>query len=417
LPGALFLLEAFAPRLSPGRGGDEGPAAPGLLSRLWGEAPIFLLLALVLASYLGLRYLALGALMGELPAPLFLAIGPGARILTATALWIQYLRLLLFPLDLAADYDPGVLFPSEGLDPAVIVGTVVLIGWILAALRTRIRFPLVSLGLLWFGVTILPVSNLLFPTGVLLAERTLYLPSVGFSMVVAGLAARVFTFAPRPRLAVLTLALVLALGFFIRTVLRNPSWMSSFVVQAVLHEEHPESWRAIRSRARGLERVGETEEAMVAWDLAARLAPTNYTLLVQAGDFHCRLGNWVSCESYLRQAITLGPSYRNAYQLLAGAMISREFGREGHRIALQGLLKTRNDRELWALVSESYILKGDLPAALRARNAAIGADPSATFQWIRLAEILEAMGEAEAAEEARQRADSLDVVTEPRGWR
>jgi tetratricopeptide (TPR) repeat protein len=158
-------------------------------------------------------------------------------------------------------------------------------------------------------------------------------------------------------------------------------------------------------------------EAMMAWDLAARLAPTNYTLLVQAGDFHCRLGNWASCESYLRRAITLGPSYRNAYQLLAGAMISREFGREGHRIALQGLLKTRNDRELWALVSESYILKGDLPAALRARNAAIGADPSAPFQWSRLSEILEAMGEAEAAEEARQRADSLEAATEPRGWR
>ncbi|MGW8267581.1 MAG: hypothetical protein ACWGSQ_14540, partial [Longimicrobiales bacterium] len=191
LPGALFLLEAFGPLLPGGRGAGEEPADPEpLLRRLWGEAPTFLLLALVLASYLGLRYLALGVLVGELPAPLFLAIGPGARILTAVGLWIQFLRLLLFPLDLAADYDPGVLFPSETLDWPVILGTLILVGWILAALRTRERMPLVSLGLFWFGVAILPVSNLLFPTGVLLAERTLYLPSVGLSLVAAGVAAR-----------------------------------------------------------------------------------------------------------------------------------------------------------------------------------------------------------------------------------
>jgi len=142
------------------------------------------------------------------------------------------------------------------------------------------------------------------------------------------------------------------------------------------------------------------------------LAPMNYTLLVQAGDFHCRLGNWTSCESYLREAIRLGPSYRNGYQLLAGAMISRGFGREGHRIALEGLARTRNDRELWALVSESYILKGDLPAAVRARKAAIAADPTDAFQWGRFAEILEALGESAEAQEARQHADSLEATTQ-----
>jgi Tfp pilus assembly protein PilF len=219
----------------------------------------------------------------------------------------------------------------------------------------------------------------------------------------------------RHRRWIFGVSLALAAALLIRTVVRNPTWMSSFMVQATLHEEHPESWRAIRARAQGLERVVELGEAAEAWDLAVRLAPMNYTLLVQAGDFNCRVGSWDRCESYLRRAIDLAPGYRNAYQLLAGAMIRRDFGREGHRIALTGLARSQNDRELWALVSESYILKGDFPAAVRAREAAIGADPSDGYQWQRLAQILRAMGEDERADEANRMADSLGESGEGAG--
>jgi tetratricopeptide (TPR) repeat protein len=411
LPGALFLLELFA-SLS----GQEGTGAPheagesrarGLQNRLWGETPVFLLLAVVLAAYLGLRYLALGTVMGEIPAPIFLAIGPTARVLTALAIWVQYVRLLLFPLDLAVDYDPGVLFPSEGLDLPLLMGilTIVLLG--LAAYRTRKALPLVSFGILWFAVAVFPVSNLIFPTGVILAERTLYLPSLGLAFAVAGLVPAALSLPRTRQLVLLAAGVAFVGGLFIKTVLRNPSWMSSFIVQQTLHEEHPESWRAIRARAQGLERVGEIETAREDWDLAVRLAPMNYTLLVQAGDFHCRQGLWERCEANLRKAISLGPNFRNAYQLLSGHMIRRDFGREGHRIALEGLARSRNDQELWALVSESYILKGDLPAAARAREAAIALDPDSGYQWGRLADILEGLGQEEGAARARSMADSL----------
>ena len=39
-------------------------------------------------------------------------------------------------------------------------------------------------GALWFGLTLLPVSNLV-PTGVLVAERTLYMPSLGICFLLA----------------------------------------------------------------------------------------------------------------------------------------------------------------------------------------------------------------------------------------
>ena len=64
-------------------------------------------------------------------------------------------------------------------------------------------------GLLWMVITLSPVSNLLFLSGILLAERTLYLPSVGFVAAAAWLFLRYYQ--ERPRFAVGALVLALSL--------------------------------------------------------------------------------------------------------------------------------------------------------------------------------------------------------------
>jgi Tfp pilus assembly protein PilF len=400
LPGALVLLELLRPR-------DAAEERASFMDRLWEEAPAFLLMAAALLSYLGLRFLVLGSIGGEMVAPVFQAVGPHARVLTALALWVQYLRLLLFPLDLASDYDPGVLFPSEGLDLGVFLGLLCLGALAVLAARTRAKAPLVALGVLWFVVVVLPVSNLLFPTGVLLAERTLYLPSVGLALVVAGVTPLALSLRRPLRRWVMPAALAGMLALFLRTLERNPTWGSSFEVARTLSQEHPESWRAFRARALALEGRGEMTEAADQWDKAVKLTPFNYTLLVEAGEFHGREGDESRGDTYLRRAIELEPTLANAYQILAGNLLRRGMGREAHGVALAGLAQAGTDQRLWALVSESYLLKGDLPAAVRAREAAIGADPSSHDQWTRLADILEEMGHTDRAEVARKRAARL----------
>jgi Tfp pilus assembly protein PilF len=400
LPGALVLLELLRPR-------DVEEERAGFTRRLWKEAPTFLLMGAALLSYLGLRFLVLGSLGGEMVAPVFQAVGPRARVLTALALWVQFLRLLLFPLDLASDYDPGVIFPSEGLDLGVFLGLLCLGALAVLAVRTRAKAPLMALGVLWFVVVVLPVSNLLFPTGVLLAERTLYLPSVGLALAVAGVTPLALSLRLPLRRWVMAAAMAGMLGLFLRTVERNPSWASSFEVARTLAREHPESWRAFRTRALALEGRGEMTEAAEEWDTAVKLTPFNYTLLVEAGEFHGREGDEVRGETYLHRAMELEPTLANAYQILAGNLLRRGLGREAHGVALAGLAQAGTDQRLWASVSESYLLKGDLPAAVRAREAAIGADPSSHDQWARLAEIFEEMGDTDQAEAARGRAARL----------
>jgi predicted Zn-dependent protease len=179
--------------------------------------------------------------------------------------------------------------------------------------------------------------------------------------------------------------------------------MSTFVVVQTLSDEHPESWRAFRGRAQGLERTGNQAAAGKEWDQAVRLAPTSYTLLVQAADFHGRHGDPFMAETYLRRAVAILPDLTNAYQHLAAHLLRRGQGREAHRVALDGLARAGGDPLLWDLVSEAYVAKGDLPAAVRARDASLAIAPEPE-SWRRLAELLEAAGDSTRARDARAKA-------------
>src|SRR5205823_3350435 len=63
-------------------------------------------------------------------------------------------------------------------------------------------------GLGWIAIAFLPVSNLLFSTGILIAERTLYLPSIGLALATGAALARL----PGVRVRILLAASVLAGG-------------------------------------------------------------------------------------------------------------------------------------------------------------------------------------------------------------
>jgi tetratricopeptide (TPR) repeat protein len=398
LPALLLLVEL----------GRPGPASLG--ERLSRAGPMLLSLAAVLASYLVLRLSVLGSITGEVVAPPLRGLDPGQRVLTALTLWPEYLRLLVFPAVLSADYAPGVLDIARSPTAAVWVGALVLLLWGCAAIGLRRRAPTLALGLAWFLIAVLPVSNLPFAAGVLLAERTLYLPSVGGALVVAGLAGGFFA-VPRPRRTVRLAAVLAALAgcaLFVRTVTRNPTWWSTYTMLSTLAKEHPESYLALQHVGAGLARVGDNDGAARAYDAALELVPRSYALMVEAGAFYARSRVEDRAEELLRRAIAETPDQPTAYRLLAEQLIRLGRGREGHRVALHGLARAGPDRELWALVSEAYIAKGDLEASARARRAALAQDPTSGHDWRRLADVLDALGRTEEAAAARARATALE---------
>jgi tetratricopeptide (TPR) repeat protein len=382
------------------------PSPPRVPRRLANGLPVYLSLAAIFATYLILRTAVLGTAAGEVPAPALRDLTAGERILTALSVWPEYIRLLLFPLDLASDYAPALVLTATSLSLDVLAGIVVLVGLLALAGALRRRAPLASLGIAWFCLTILPVSNLVIPAGVILAERTLYLPSAGLSIALAALVARwPGTASARELRWALALGLVVGALLTTRTVLRNPTWFDTYTVLNTLAVEHPESYLSFKSRAEGLARVGDVEGASAAYETAVGLAPAHYGLAVSAAEFYGTRGAFARAEELLRSAIAQTPDLPEAYMLLSEYLIRQSNAREGHGVALSGLANAGPDERLYALVSESYIAKGDLEAAVRARLAAVGHAPQSTRDWGRLAELYEAMGRPADARAARARAD------------
>ncbi len=174
-----------------------------------------------------------------------------------------------------------------------------------------------------------------------------------------------------------------------------------------LGDEHPEAFMAVRARARSLDDLGEYEEADRFYQTALELAPEGYSLLVEVARFYGRRERWAEAEPLLVHAIELFPTHPVAWQVLSEQRLNQGRGREGHAVALQGLSLVGSDRDLWKLVSESYVMKGDYDAAIRARWASLGVVDDESEEWRRMSEIMELAGRSEEAAAAAQRADVL----------
>lgn len=92
-----------------------------------------------------------------------------------------YLRLLVLPVHLHMEYGSNVFSISE---PRSAGGFLLLLSALFYILKEKRRRSLGFFSVSWFFLTLLPVSNL-YPINAYMAEHWLYLPSVGFFLIVA----------------------------------------------------------------------------------------------------------------------------------------------------------------------------------------------------------------------------------------
>jgi hypothetical protein len=199
-------------------------------------------------AYLGVATVYAGVLSLVFQHKMFVATAvtwddatPVDRWLTMLRVVPEIARLLLAPVDLKVDYTPRTIDLVTTVTPPVVLGASLLVASLVAMVAAWRRAPAVAFGIAWFYIAYSPVSNVLFPSGVVLAERTLYLPSVGAAMVAGWIAERVL--AARPR-AVAVFATALFAAFAVRSWTRTPFWHDKrhFLIQEV--SEEPESYRA-----------------------------------------------------------------------------------------------------------------------------------------------------------------------------
>ncbi|MEP6745463.1 MAG: hypothetical protein ABJB33_08190, partial [Gemmatimonadota bacterium] len=272
LPALLLLLELLAPQPA-GGSRDSVRARHRLLAGL----------VVLGAAFWALRTAVLGDLAGADPADGLAGLSFGSRALTMLSVVPEWARLLIWPAHLQADYAPNEIVPFAGWTSAQTLGVAVLLiyGALLAwSLRRR---RVVALGLVWIAIALAPVANIFVPTGVILAERTLMLASVGAIVTLLGLIPGGAWEIPRVRtpLAV-AIGMVIILGA-LHSAARLGIWRDTERYILALAVDAPDSWHTHLA-------VG--------------------TLAFEQGDRR-------DGEAHLRAAIAIWPDHSRAYRVLA----------------------------------------------------------------------------------------------------
>lgn len=148
---------------------------------------LMLSMTLVAVAYIAARIRVTGSLVAENPAIPLRDATYAARWWTMLSLVPEWIRLLVWPAHLAAVYSPPGTPLYEALNLRSVIGAAVLLAVIALAIAGRRRLPVASFGILWIGLAMLPISNVIVKSGVLLAERTLFLPSVGAALILGAM--------------------------------------------------------------------------------------------------------------------------------------------------------------------------------------------------------------------------------------
>lgn len=264
LPALLFAVEVFLIREPPFR------------ERWRRLSPLFTwqTLAVTLVVFFRSR-IPFETASGSFVAEAFDGMGISSRFMTMLGIVPEWLRLLLWPATLSADYAPRTILPATSWGLPQTTGAVILVLIAVLAWRVRHRLPAFSFGVAWCAIGLFPVSNVLLPTGIPLAERTLFLPSIGVMLSVATALAAIPAVFPARRAAVtrglaVLVALTLVLGA-VRSVSRHRIWhdMASMWTQTVM--DVPDSYRARMAVGTLLMKSGYPDRAIVFYEQAIAL--------------------------------------------------------------------------------------------------------------------------------------------------
>lgn len=304
---------------------------------------------------------------------------PYYTFLTMSRMLVVYMRLLLAPVNLCAMY---VIDISRSFAEGRVMGSIALISAIFISLFFVFRrYRIISFGIFWFFITLLPVSNIV-PLRALIAERFLYLPSVGYCIILAALMTGAWQlkagrYSNLLKYLSVAAALFVTLSYSIATMRRNEDWKNPISISDSIIKVSP-------------------------------LNPWGYTSLGSA---------YIGKESYeeaikpLKKAIRLSPAYASPWNALGFSYL--QLGRYEESIgALRRSLELKGDSvETLNSLGVAYANVDNFGEAIKNLEQAIRLDPSFVSAYLNLGAVYERKNDYDRAiglyEEALRKTNSL----------
>ena len=282
--------------------------------------------------------------------PLWYMESSAEQVLTTLRVHYEYARLLVWPWQLCCDYSPKCLPDCTGpsgmtacLAPALLAYAVALVVFGAALLHSRRRghcsdsgstpppsqqqpqfrqnaLPLFAVGLT--AITLVPGSHIFLKVGLLVAERILYVPTMGVCMVYGWVVAAALARSKATVRHLLLIVTAMVLGACVlRCISRNAEWKSADSLYASALEVCPHSARINNNVGTRHLRAGRTAQALPYFDAAVAALDDFPLALHNRGLCDYLNGDMSSAVGWYRRSLLYSdPSNKMAYNNMGVAL-------------------------------------------------------------------------------------------------
>src|SRR5258706_1360346 len=315
-----------------------------------------------------------------------LAQAPDYLTKMATAFYVlgKYILLLIFPTHLSMDYSFGEIRLMKITDVSVLIPIVFLIAMaVYAILKIKKKDP-VAFGILYFLLTISLVSNLVIVIGTIMGDRLLYMPSLGFTIVIAVLIVRLFKdntpdkkyssvfdfFKAHSKVILVSGALFLIYGF--KTVSRNLVWKNNLALTTSAIQDAPNSAYAHYLYANELVKNAAAypstdsvklnsayEKVLAEYLRAVEIYPTYAEFYSEAAATYRKKKNITEALKYYDRALRYNPHLPQAYNGKGVIYFNAGKYTDATTLFLEALKYNPNDGTAIGNVGSCYLALGD----------------------------------------------------------
>ena len=299
----------------------------------------------------------------------------------------KYILLLIFPHPLTHDYYPrhiGIMsFSDAGVLLSIILYAVLfvvmIIGW-----KKR---SLYSFCIAYFFLTLGIVSNIIFPVGTNMAERFVFMPSVGFCLA---LSYWLIAVSRRPlAISYQLIAIAICILFSVKTFMRNFAWKDNytlFTTDISVSENSAklqcsvggETLEKMRTETNENIRTSGIHEAIGHLKKSLDIHPTYKNPPLLLGNAYYYLNNPDSAIYWYKEALRFDPNFKDARQNLSLAY--REAGKNAGQqqnlqksidLLNQSLSLNANDGETYSYLGTAYGIAGQIPKCIESFEKAL----------------------------------------------
>ena len=319
-------------------------------------------------------------------------ITPYHYLLTQFRVMATYLRLLFLPLHQNLDYDYAI--SNSLFQIPVILSLLFLVFILVLAFKLKNKYKLISFGIFWFFITILPESSVI-PIMDVIFEHRLYLPMAGFSILLVS--AIYYIFGRRNLNALIIILLVLTASYSILTFQRNAVWKDELTLWSDTIRKSPQKARPYINRGLAYAAKGNYDLALADYTIAIKSSAIYAETYLNQGIVYYAKGNYDLALADFNQAIKMNPNFAQAYNNRGAVYYAKGNYDPAITDYTQAINLNPNFAEAYYNRGLTFEAKGNSDLALADFTQAININPEYKDAHIRRGEAYIAKGSSDQA--------------------